>query len=183
MLIDPKTLPTASQLQEFFFDAMNAVGWASDTPMVREHPILKGWMMTTYKGDIGNNTLMLADQWCDTRGFTTINLLLNDFPHIIIGLWHMHYCGSYPKYLIPAVKIALGATYKERVFCCGRGFETYWPTSAIKYCNDGGGDFTFFHGSEVIMEDTSEGARGGPVWTSQGGHSFWGGMMFPEPQK
>lgn len=174
MILEPTELPTAAELEAFFFNVHHTVGWVSQTPRTKSHPLIIGWEQITYEERIENNNILFFDEWGSSVGCTTIALIMRSPERILYQpLWVMHYRGSYPAESLSLVKKALAAAYSEKKFSGGRGTHAL-VDGDMAYKNLFTGNFSRFSGRDSVVD-----LRGGEP-SERGYHEYWGGLLIPD---
>ena len=109
---------TLEAIEFIFFMAMQ-VGWASGKTFSSKAPLLPGYKVIPF--DYYNFHVIDAysiPHSGKSEGFTKIRF--QNFP-----VWSMSYGGSYPKEVIPFLKLALMENYSKKIFNGGRGPSTF----------------------------------------------------------
>ncbi len=167
-------------VENFFFGAQNKVGWPSDSPDIKPHPLIKDWKVVTYQEEYIDplHGLYFTDEWGEKGGRTIISLQYFATHYTeTLPLWVMSYQGEkYSPSVLPIVRSALSNAYSRKFFFGGRGSREFRMTEGgleLVYCNDysPSGTFGGFSGNEWV-EDC--GAR-----RNVGGHSYRGGFLVP----
>ena len=168
----PKNIQAMSKIIEgIFFDAM-LEGYANPKAEKAPFPGLPGSKSITYKdGDFTVIDCYFVREGSDaSHGFTLITF--KDVP-----IWIMRYGGWYKKEVIPFLKSALMAAYRERQFFGGRGpIQFMNEEKTLVYQNSGDlYPFSNFHSSEQIRSIVD-----GKLL---GFHECSGGLFFDKTEK
>jgi hypothetical protein len=145
-----RELMDIEQLQEFFFQAA-LVTWAGngEKTIIPDLPQAKVFV---YKdGEFRYVDLYYVSAW-GQQSFGQTTIWYDGTP-----VWGMQFGGYYPEDVIAFLKAALQETYKQRLFCGGRG-NTRFEQGNLLYTNrPAPNDFTDFAGIEgIFRKDSNE---------------------------
>ena len=154
---------TLEMIEKVFFMAMNE-GWANGKILTKKIPSLPGYKGIPFITKCKQFKVLDAFTKVHTNGissgFTTI-WYVTMFKEIPV--WTMSYGGSYPKEVIPFLKLALMENYSKNIFNGGRGLPEFvhkkYPKLTYNNCDEelcGFSHFSEFKGYECISDEYDE---------------------------
>ncbi len=146
------------EMTRAFFLSSMAGGWAANGPtsLVPGKP---GCMQYV----CGEGDWFLIDEWCvnpdtgQSAGMTTV--WFRGKP-----VWNMVYGGYYPESVVPVVRRALLAAYREGLFNGGRGVARFEWNSMVYLNSAQSRCFHDFHGREEVYSQDTSGKCLGWLW-------------------